>query len=49
MVNANQNTAVDTDNAGLQDFYADKYRNGIADFYSFVKEGETLGLANGAD
>jgi 2-polyprenyl-3-methyl-5-hydroxy-6-metoxy-1,4-benzoquinol methylase len=49
MVNANQNTAVDTDNAGLQDFYADKYRNGIADFYSFVKEGETLGLASGAD
>ncbi|MBT3701135.1 MAG: methyltransferase domain-containing protein [Alphaproteobacteria bacterium] len=49
MVDVNQNTAVETDNAGLQEFYAEKYRDGIADFYSFVKEGETLGLANGAD
>jgi len=44
-----QNTAVDMDNAGLQDFYAEKYRDGIADFYSFVKEGETLGLASAVD
>ena len=49
MVDVNQNTAVATNNAGLQEFYAEKYRDGIADFYSFVKEGETLGLAKGAD
>ena len=49
MVDVNQNTAVETDNAGLRDFYTEKYRDGISNFYSFVKEGETLGLANGAD
>lgn len=49
MAEITQNTAVPTDNAGLRDFYAEKYRDGIADFYSFVKEAETLGLAGVAD
>ena len=49
MVKSNQNTAVEIDNEGLQTFYDGKYREGIADFYSFVKDGETLGLAASAD
>jgi len=49
MADVNKNTAVATDNAGLRDFYADKYRDGIENFYSFVKEAETLGLFGAAD
>ena len=49
MTKMNRNTAVDRDNADLQAFYTEKYRDGISGFYSFVKDGETQGLANATD